>query len=250
MDSMPRPLIGLTAGEIRDNMRFDAIVTHGQSYTYVNAIVNAGGAPVVVPLTTNTDVLRDIYDRLSGIMFCGGNDINPKLYGQAPYETTTDYSDLRDTVEMQLLTWALEDKKPILGICRGMQLVNIALGGTLHQHIPRDLPEASDHRLSSVLEDNQNIAHILKITPGTQLADILGAQQIGTNTHHHQAIKKLGDGLVVTAVAEDGVIEAMEREKPDGYLICTESHPESLASIKDLGWHKLFRSFVEASTNL
>jgi putative glutamine amidotransferase len=244
---MSRPLIGLTAGEVKDKTRFDSIVVHGQSYTYVNAAVSAGGAPFVIPLTTDLDALRKVYDILHGVMLCGGNDLNPKLYGQDPYETTVEISDLRDEVEKQLLLWALEDKKPVLGICRGMQLVNVIHGGTLHQHIPTDIPDASNHTLSTDLADNHNIAHKLKIDPESRLAKILESETIGVNTHHHQAINKLGGGLKATAYSEDGLIEALESTDPKTYLICVQSHPESLASNKEIGWQKLFRSFTEAA---
>jgi putative glutamine amidotransferase len=182
---------------------------------------------------------------LDGVFFAGGNDLNPHLYGQEPHECVTDYSDLRDTTEAKLMKWALEDQKPILAVCRGMQLLNIHYGGTLYQHIPDDLPHAYDHDASNKAKTLVDTSHLLRIEESSQLAKILGAATIGTNEHHHQAINKSGKGIVITAWASDGIIEALEL--PDHpYAIGIQSHPESL-TIVEPRWAKLFASFVEAT---
>lgn len=240
------PLIGITTGEIHNIAEPWSPVAYGQSHTYIDVIVSAGGVPVLIPILQDETVLRQLYGTLDGLFLAGGNDIEPKLYGQSPGIHTTDYSIRRDSSEVLLATWALADKKPILGICRGMQLVNALQGGTLYQHIPADFPDAEDHHSSTKAKDLEHFAHTLRIDPASQLRTILQADHIRTNTHHHQAIKGLGAGLKATAWAADGVIEAVEMADYP-YMIGVESHPESLTRAEP-GWKHLFNSFVAASS--
>lgn len=123
-----RPLIGVTTGLIRHADHLWEPTVYGQSHTYSDAVIHAGGTPFLITLTTDTAVLKDIYERLQGILFSGGNDISPLLYGEEPYSTTHQIHELRDSTEATLMKWAIRDGKPILAICRGMQLLN-ALGG-------------------------------------------------------------------------------------------------------------------------
>jgi putative glutamine amidotransferase len=242
-----RPLIGITAGEVRDATRPDSITVQGQGYTYIDAIVRAGGLPIILPITTNKIVLRQIYERVDGLLLAGGNDLNPKLYREKAYPTTTDFSDERDATEIQLAKWALEEPKSILAICRGMQLINVLHGGTLYQELSVDLPTASDHMVSTKLKNNFHLAHELIIEPSSRLVKILGATKVYANSHHHQAIKKLGKDLIVSAKTVDGVIEAIEGTH-QSYLIGVQAHPESLEKEVEPRWQKMFASFVEAAS--
>lgn len=246
MDYMSK-LIGITAGEIVNKARPWSPITYGQSYSYVDAIIHSGGTPIIIPLTDDKKTLREIYDNLGGILFTGGNDIDPRLYGEEPTEKSVDVSVFRDQTEVQLMKWALEDGKPILCICRGMELLNVVNGGTLYQDVLSELDEKNDHDSSSKAEDIEYLAHNLEIDPGSKLAKILGATQIPTNTHHHQAVKDVAPNYKVTAKAEDNIVEAIEPINEGGtYVIGVQSHPESLEKAAEPGWRKLFSSFVEA----
>jgi putative glutamine amidotransferase len=241
-----QPLIAITCGEVRNNLEAWSPIVHGQSQTYIDAVIHAGGVPFLVPLTTAAPVLHRLYALADGILFAGGNDPDPALYNEPISEQVTDISRLRDTVEMQLLAWTLADKKPLLGICRGMQLLNVYFGGTLYQDIPTDLPHASDHNSSTKRRSLKDIAHILKVKDGSKLAEILGGTTIGANTHHHQAIKKLGTSLYANAWSEDGMIEGIELAG-NSFVIGVQAHPESLEAQTEQKWQKIFKAFVVAA---
>lgn len=241
-----RSLIGITAGEIRNLKEPWSPVTYGQSHTYIDAVIHAGGIPVIIPLTTDESVLKEVYARLDGILLSGGNDVNPELYNQLESKKTEHVSKFRDGVETSLIKWAMADNKPVLAICRGMQMLNVTLGGSLHQHVLNSFPEAQDHTSSSVAKNVEDLAHILKIEPKSKLASIVGAEPINANTHHHQSVDKLGNGLVATAWAEDGIVEAIE-DSGKKFLIGVQCHPESLEQRAETRWQKLFAEFVSAS---
>lgn len=244
-DVHKKPLIGITCGEIINRHEAWWPITYGQSDTYVNSVIEAGGTPILLPLTTDEIVLGQLFDMLDGVYLAGGNDLHPRLYGQEPYKADGDYSDLRDATEIYLLKRALEAKKPILAICRGMQLLNVHFGGTLIQDIPTFLPGKLDHDSSSKLKTLVDVSHALRIEPDTKLANILGASTIGTNAHHHQAIDKLGHGIRATAWAEDEIIEAIELTNYP-YAVGIQAHPESLTEVEPR-WRALFKTFVDAS---
>lgn len=241
-----QPIIAITAGEMLNKEYPHSPPAQGQSHTYVDAVVHADGAPFVLPITNDKKSLRSLYDQCSGIMLAGGNDLDPKLYGEVPSQHTTDQDSKRDAQELQLLEWALEDNKPVLGICRGMQLINVARGGNLYQHIPDDLPDAEVHSIASEKNRESRVVHTLRIDPESQLSSVLGNIELGANDYHHQAIKMLGDGLVATAWTEDGVIEGLEMPTHT-YVLAVQSHPESLEASIEPEWRKLFKSFIVAS---
>jgi len=241
-----QPLIGVTAGETINQLYPHAPAVQGQSHTYIDAVVRAGGAPIILPLTEDKKVLHRLYEQCQGILFSGGNDLDPASYGDQPVDKTVDFSTERDRQEIQLLKWALEDDKPVLAICRGMQLLNVAQGGTLYQDIPTELPDAENHNISSEKKRESRIVHMLRIKPESKLAEVLGATELGANAYHHQAVKKLGHHIVTTAWAEDDVIEAIEMPGRR-FVIGVQSHPESLEASIEPRWRQLFRSFVKAS---
>lgn len=240
------PIIGITAGEILNKLYPHSPPAQGQSHTYVDAIVRARGAPFILPLTKDRSVLRNLYEQCAGIMLAGGNDLDPKLYGEEPAKHTVDQDPPRDAQELQLLEWALEDDKPVLAICRGMQLINVSQGGNLYQHIPDDLPEAEVHNIAPEKQKESRIVHSLHIDPESELSKTLGTDTLGTNAYHHQAIKEIGKDLVATAWTADGVIEALEMPKYT-FVVAVQSHPESLEESIEPLWRKVFESFVEAS---
>ena len=243
-----QPVIAITVGEVVNvsTGKLWTPVVYGQFQTYTDAIVRAGGAPVIMPLIGDKAVLRRLYEQVDGILLSGGHDISQNAPRHPKSSKNFNISPRRDKQEVQLLEWALADNRPILGICRGMQLINTVRGGSLHHDIGLKLPAARNHEASIDLHDFQHLAHRLTVKPGTQLAAILKAKQIATNSLHHQSIERLGDGLIVTARAEDGLIEAIEM--PDRrFVIGVQSHPEALEAKTEVLWRRLFQAFVDSA---
>lgn len=247
MTEYKKPLIGITCGEIVNKDQAWAPEAFGQSRTYVDSIIQAGGAPILLPLTEDTALLHQLCALLDGFCMAGGNDLHPQLYGQQPESQTMDFSELRDKTEQIILQYALDHNKPILAICRGMQLLNVHFGGTLHQDIAKAKPDALDHDSSTKLETLTDLSHTLTIAADSKLATLVGPQELGTNAHHHQAIDVLGKGVKAVAWAADGIIEAIEL--PDyPYAIGVQAHPESLTQVEPR-WLTLFQSFIAASND-
>ncbi len=240
---MSKPLIGVTAGEIVNKLQTWSPVTYGQSHTYTDSVIRAGGIPIIIPLTTDVDVLTDICSRLDGLLLSGGNDVSPESYGEEPYPETIETSELRDATDLHVLRTILAANKPVFGICRGLQVLNIHFGGTLYQDIKKDLPAAMDHQLSSKEKDITHLAHPITIDQDSKLGAILGDTTVLTNTHHHQAVKQLGSGLRITATSSDGIVEAIETTD-DRFIIGVQSHPESLGVVAPI-WSNVFEAFIQ-----
>ncbi len=197
--------------------------------TYEAALAGVGLEPVRNP---------ESLEGLAGLLLTGGTDVNPALYGEAPHPETQPSDDQRDALEIRLLKQALEMNLPVLAICRGLQLFNVVHGGTLIQHLDDGLHEKrTDLPVSA---DN----HTATVEPQTKLAAIVGSGKIPVNSRHHQAIRQLGEGLRVSAVSEDDVIEAVER--PDkAFAVAVQWHPEDRCML-DARDRKLFESFAAA----
>jgi len=215
---------------------------------YVNALRGSGAVPWIIPLIPDDlATLREIYDRLDGVFLTGGVDVDPTRYGEPKAEYCGRTDPPRDAVEIQLIRWAMEDKKPILAVCRGIQVVNVALGGSLYQDVGKQNPEAMKHDYFPTKENPARdlLVHSVESRRGTRLGDCLGAEPVMVNSMHHQAIKHLAPGLVVTATAPDGVIEAVEGANGQ-YLVAVQWHPEELVE-RDAGQRRLFESFIAAA---
>lgn len=239
-----KPLIGITAGTIHTGERAGAFYKYGQANTYVDAIRMAGGVPVLIPIALSAQETREVYERLDGIIFSGGNDVTPGVYhAEQTYARNMDTP--RDTHEVELMKLALNENKPVLAICRGMQLLNVVRGGTLYQDIVQEIPQAINHdgHHDDVTEP---LVHILAVVPESNLAAVLGTTQVSANSFHHQAVKDLGDGLTINARSEDGMVEGIE-DMRRGYVMGIQAHPETLAVRGDERWQRLFESFVHAS---
>jgi putative glutamine amidotransferase len=216
---------------------------YASNQRYVQAVLHAGGVPILIPPVPSGEALSAIQEILDGLLLAGGADLDPTHYGEAPLPEMGTPEPQRDTTELAITRWALDKRLPVLGICRGMQLLNVACGGSLYQDLPTQLPSAFDHEQQG--QARTHIAHEVSTEPGSLLADILGVQHVGVNSFHHQAVKRIGQGLRVTGVAEDGVAEAIEI--PDlPFVLAVQYHPEELEG-NDATSHRLFLAFVQAS---
>lgn len=210
----------------------------------VQAIADVGGLPVLIPTSLDDDQLRALYRRVDGILLPGGGDINPRAYGEAAHPKTGNIDDGRDWTEIRLARWAVDDDLPIFGICRGHQLMNVALGGTLVQDIPSGLQTPLTHDIPNDLPRDTRL-HTVEIDPTSRLAAILGAARVEVNSLHHQAVERHAPNVCVTAYAPDGVVEALEL--PDRkFALSVQWHPEDLYQ-DDPQMRRLFSAFVAAA---
>ncbi len=233
------PVIGIFAHQIHRPEQPTSPPIDGLYGDYCRAVALAGGAPLLIPLKLSEPAWRSIYERLDGLLFPGGVDVAPSFYGEPPHPQLGKIDDALDKAEMLFARWALTDALPILGICRGIQLLNVAAGGALYQHIPAQIPNALTHAWPDTSD-----AHRVDIDAGTRLAAALGATSCQTNSRHHQAIKTLAPRFIVTARAPDGVIEGIER--PDApFIVAVQWHPENMAPTNPL-MLRLFQAFVRA----
>jgi len=197
---------------------------------YVRSVVAAGGVPVLIP---PTDVAPEILDDVDAMVFTGGSDINPAVYGQEPHPASSGFYDHRDAAELELMRAALGQAMPVLGICRGMQLLNVARGGDLIQHLEGDTHKGPPGMYTR---------HSVTVLAGTHLAGVLGTDA-HTHSCHHQAPGRLGEGLRVAATAEDGTVEAIE-DPAATYVVGVLWHPEE----DEDGGAALFRALVDQAT--
>jgi putative glutamine amidotransferase len=215
----------------------------GINQSYVRALVAAGCAPVLIPILDDEDQLRAIYDRLNGIVFPGGADVAPQEYGEEPIDNLNVVEPERDRVELKLARWAFDDDLPTLGICRGQQVLNVALGGSLYQDLRHQQVTTVEHSDADGRARNA-MMHQVRLDPGSRLAQLIDETSIEVNSLHHQAVKLVAPKLKVTGTSDDGVIEALE-SADRRFLIAVQWHPEEIDSIP---WvRRLFEGFVRAA---
>jgi putative glutamine amidotransferase len=220
------------------------------SQRYILTLSTAGAIPWMIPLVDD-DTLRGVYEELDAVFLPGGADIDPHTYGADPHPLCDKTDRERDRVEVALARWALEDEKPVLGVCRGMQLINVAAGGTLYQDLAEELPGAIKHDYFPFSDQNYArdfLAHDVSVVAGTRLAELVGAGTVRVNSMHHQGVKELGQGLVATAEAPDGLIEALEGTSDASYLVAVQWHPEALTDSDERTRH-LFADFISAGSD-
>jgi len=202
---------------------------------YEQAVIIAGGVPLTMPATDSRDIVAECVRRADGVLLTGGDDVNPALYGNGlPDQVSrtvgvTPDGGKRDYRELLLIDEAFRQRKPLLAICRGQQILNVALGGTLVADIPSEVPNALNHRRT---DKKGEIVHEVRLTGGSLLAKITDGQKLGVNSTHHQAVAQVAAPLRPTAVSDDGVIEGLEL-KPGGarwlpFLLSVQFHPERL----------------------
>lgn len=234
-----KPIIGITTNQ-STNSYGQPIILLQQSY--VRAIMQAGGVPMLIPSMISQDGWDAVYSRLDGILFSGGGDMALDHFAGDPHPRIDDVEPERDSVELKMLQAAASDGKPFLGICRGCQVMNVALGGTLYTHLPDQLPNALDHSYPGNMRTV--LVHQVKIEEGTRVAEIYGTPIINVNSLHHQGLKDIAPTLRVAGHAPDGLVEAVEL--PDHpFAVGVQWHPEWLTDQEVT--RNLFRKFVEAA---
>lgn len=241
-----KPCIGIPCALRPDKARPWFPPNFSQRQTYVDSIVQAGGAPMLIPASGQEDFLQVVAERIDGLLLAGGVDIDPARYGEAPHERLEEVDPLRDELEIELTHRFLASGKPVLGICRGIQLLNVALGGTLYQDIDAQVEGAAPHRESYARQDWNYLAHEITITPESRLARLLGVTDLAVNSLHHQAVKDLAPGLRPIAWAADGIVEGVEGDA-EQFVLAVQCHPETLQAQADPRWQRVFRAFVESS---
>ena len=240
---MNKPVIGLTPGHNTDTQ--DAFMRP----TYLKALTAAGAIPVILPLEPASGDYQQMAETFDGFLFTGGPDAQPFLFGEETHQNCGSASSKRDVMELALLSQIIAVKKPILGICRGIQMINIGLGGTIYQDIFSQYYGNMETKPSFPLAHRQPYdyelpSHSVTLSPKSRLAAVCGCNSLKVNSMHHQAVKNLAPGLTACATASDGLIEALEM--PDyPWLLAVQWHPEYLWE-HDLAAALLFKSFVNA----
>lgn len=233
-----KPLIGITTYQDQTVSDLPVVMIFR---AYIQAVVDAGGAPVLIPSALASGSWDALYTHLDGILFAGGGDISLEHFEGDDHPRIDGVDPERDAVELAMLQAAVKDDKPFLGICRGIQVVNVGLGGTLYTHIPDQFPKAIDHTYPGNMR--MTLAHKVMVESGTHLADIVRVRTLMVNSLHHQGLKNLAKDLRVAARASDGLVEAVELpDHPFGLAI--QWHPEWLTD--QLPTQALFRAFVDA----
>lgn len=233
------PIIGITTNQ-STNANGQPTVMLMQSY--INAVIQAGGVPVLIPSLIAEDGWDAVYSRLDGILFSGGGDIALEFSPGEPHPRIDGVDVARDAIELKMIQAAASDGKPFLGICRGCQVMNVALGGTLYTHIPDQFPNALDHDYPGNMR--RVLAHQVRLEEGTRIAEIIGEPFLRVNSLHHQGLKDIPPSLRVASRAPDGLVEAIELpDHPFGMAV--QWHPEWLTDQEST--RNLFRKFVEAA---
>lgn len=227
-----KPLIGISSETSPKQICVNA--------SYVQSVILAGGLPYVIPVTDNVEVLRQIVSQLDGIVFTGGEDIQPAYYKEQPNEKLEEVCPERDTFDLILMKLATDRNVPILGICRGLQLMNTVFGGTLYQDLPTQHPSDVKHRQKVT---GTTPTHTVSLVPDSKIAEVLGQTELHVNTFHHQAIKQLAPGFKITGYSPDSVVEAIEAY-PIRQIMAVQFHPEIFTAVGDTLMRKLFRFLV------
>ena len=236
---MDKPLIGITTRDARDS---DGHPTVSIQHSYVGAILGAGGIPVPIPSILPADDLRQIYSRIDGILFSGGGDISLNYFHGSDHPRIDGIDDARDFSELALMRSAVDEGKPVLGICRGAQVMNVALGGTLYTHIPDQLKGALDHDYPGNLR--KTIVHPVNVDESSRAAEIFGETLLQVNSLHHQGLREIAPGLHAAGRAPDGLVEIVElADHP--YAVAVQWHPEWLTDQPAM--QRLFKSFIDAA---
>lgn len=229
-----KPIIALLA-------KTDDEITTSVQDGYVRAIETAGGIPILLPYVNEDETIDSFIDLCDGFFFTGGADVAPDYYGETKKDTCGLIQKYRDELEFRVLKKVLLTEKPIIAVCRGAQLINVALGGTLYQDIPSEIDTELQHRQ----KEAKNLpSHSVRVIEGTPLYELCEKKVIPANSFHHQAIKELGQDLSVMALADDGIIEAIYSTS-HCYMRAYQWHPERLCDSEENN-RKIFEDFISA----
>ena len=250
---MKRPIIGIptqnlqSIGGVPESLPASWVMSH----RYILTLTGVGAVPWMIPLLhEDEETLRAIYDELDGVFLPGGADIDPASYREERHPSCDRSDPPRDAVELLLVRWAVADRKPVLGVCRGLQLINLAFGGTLYQDLAAQRPGSIKHDYFPFRDGKPRdyLAHEVEVTEGTRLARLAGERCFKVNSMHHQGIRDLGEGLVVSAVAPDGVIEGVEMPSEDQFVVGVQWHPEVLSDA-DPRVRRIFEEFISEAAS-
>ncbi|MCA9935381.1 MAG: gamma-glutamyl-gamma-aminobutyrate hydrolase family protein [Ardenticatenaceae bacterium] len=240
---MRKPLIGCTT--YRMQSKNGSMPLYALRPAYVNAVRAAGGVPILIPLGLTEEELQTIFTQIDGLLLPGGGDVEPAHYqGQNDHETIGGVDTDRDRIEFELARWSVAQEKPVLAVCRGLQVFNVALGGTLWEDVYSQMTDALFHSYVNI-KPREYIAHAVEMQAGSRLAQQMGVQMMQVNSLHHQGIRDLAAGVTAVAHAPDGLIEGIEI--PDHpYAIGVQWHPEDLAPTTP-AMQALFDGLVQAA---
>lgn len=244
---MKKPIIGVV-GSLSDETRANIMESTERvfiSEKFINCVEYAGGIPLILAHVREIEDIKAQIDVCDGIMLCGGMDIHPIYYGEEPHEKLGFVNSKEDEYQIKIARMALNLHKPILGICRGHQLLNVVCGGTLYQDLSEILSTTIKH---DQISKRYEPYHSINIVKNTKLEEILGSSTL-VNSLHHQCIKELGSGLKATAHAKDGIIEAIEMPDRD-FVMGLQWHPEEMAMHRDENMLNIFKEFISKSRKI
>lgn len=215
--------------------------------SYIDAVLHLEGIPVIVPLMDEEEKIKELLKSLDGVIFTGGEDFDPAYYNENPIPQMGKINAPRDTFDIKLLRLAVQHGIPVLGICRGIQLINIAYGGSLYQDIPaQHFEQTVKHRQK---RPKTVATHAVQVQDSTVFAEIVGRKTIQVNSVHHQAVKKVADGFQISGTSPDKIVEVIEKVDSSNWIIGVQFHPEARVE-KDTAMFNLFRSFIDEACRL
>ncbi|WP_462411696.1 gamma-glutamyl-gamma-aminobutyrate hydrolase family protein [Neobacillus sp. Marseille-QA0830] len=240
--SKKKPVIGITGAYVNHNQFMEGVYVH---HDYHKSVAANGGIPIVLPYI-NPELAIETLAFCDGIILSGGEDVDPLFFGQDPHPQLGPLTPERDLTEMAIARFALDNDIPLLAICRGIQILNVALGGTLIQDIPSQVKESIQH---SQKIDRSRDTHWVTLVKDSRLFQVLGSEKVRVNSLHHQAIDRVANDLRIVAQSSDGIVEAVEYIKPSTFTIGVQWHPESMARANQ-AMNQLFAEFIKSSTKI
>lgn len=230
-----RPIIGIVPSIDENKEQYFTNIAN------VRAIKQAGGVPLVLPYTESIEIIKKYATMIDGLYLAGGNDIDPNYYSEAPHPKLGEVNSTRDAFEWEVLKYVSYEDKPILGVCKGMQMINVFFGGSLYQDMTSQVTDTIiQHNQKSPLK---HPIHVVTLVNKTKLQQIIEQDTIKVNSHHHQAVYRVGDGLIVSGRTSDGIIEAIESSR-HSFVIGVQWHPEELLKTDEQMAIKIYDMFI------
>ena len=234
------PLIGISGNHRQDKTEHDTYILSYAPNGFVTGLERAKAIPVILPIVSQ-ETAHEYISRVDALVLSGGQDVSPLLYGEEPHINLGRTYPVRDAYELALIEEAYRQRKPILAICRGIQILNVAFGGTLYQDIQSQYPESTILHVQKTMPSTAT--HTIEIAEGSELSKIFGTKT-AINSYHHQAVKDLAPNFKAVAWSSDGLIEAFESNEEGQYVLAIQGHPETMVN-DDEGMQELFNHFVQ-----